>query len=101
MARRKDQPANYIGPEVRKKRVLLGLSQEEMAARCQALGYDISRGTLSQIEAQLRCVKDGELFLLANILGVTPNDLAPAWKILQSSYRSNRRRPRAKTTQLA
>jgi hypothetical protein len=31
-------------------------------------GANLSRGTLSQIEAQLRCVKDDELLALAKVL---------------------------------
>jgi hypothetical protein len=40
-------------------------------------GLDISRGTVSQIEAQLRCVTDGELYLLASVLGVATDSLYP------------------------
>jgi DNA-binding XRE family transcriptional regulator len=53
----------------------LGLTQEQLAARCQLRGLDISRGTLSQIEAQLRCVVDSELLLLAKVLRVSADEL--------------------------
>ncbi len=76
MARTKT-PANIVGPQVRKLRYKMGLTQEELAARCQLNGYDISRGTLSQIEARLRCVRDTELLLLAGVLGVTVDKLYP------------------------
>ena len=76
MARTKT-PANIVGPQIRKRRVQLGLTQEAFAARCQLNGLDISRGTLSQIEAQLRCVADDELFALARILKVSTDSLFP------------------------
>ena len=76
MARTKT-PANVIGPQVRKLRNKLDLTQEELAARCQLHGLDISRGTLSQIEARLRRVADSELFRLSAVLKVSTDDLFP------------------------
>ncbi len=72
------KPANIVGPQVRLRRVKLGLTQEELATQCQLGGLDISRGTLSQIEAQIRCVTDDELFILARVLEVGPESLFPA-----------------------
>jgi transcriptional regulator with XRE-family HTH domain len=77
MARTK-KPANIVGPQIRKRRYELGLTQEQLAAKCQLGGLDISRGTISQIEAQLRCVKDDELLRLAAILEVSTDSLFPA-----------------------
>ncbi len=74
---RKNKIANVVGKEIQKQRYALGITQEEFAARCQLHGLDISRGTVSQIEAQLRCVSDSELFLLASVLGVTTDSLFP------------------------
>jgi transcriptional regulator with XRE-family HTH domain len=48
---RKKKPANLVGPQIQRIRYELGLTQEQLAARCQVVGLDISRGTLSQIEA--------------------------------------------------
>lgn len=69
------KPANIVGPQVRKRRDALGLTQEAFAVQCQLGGLDISRGTLSQIEAQLRCVKDDELLALAKVLKTTTDSL--------------------------
>jgi len=77
MARTKT-PANVVGPQVRKLRNILDLTQEELAARCQLHGLDISRGTLSQIEARLRRVADSELFRLSVVLKVSTDDLFPS-----------------------
>ncbi len=73
-------PANIVGKAIQKRRYELNLTQEEFAARCQLHGLDISRGTLSQIEAQVRCVKDAELFLLAAALKVSTDSLFPKRK---------------------
>ena len=71
-------PANVVGPQIRKLRNKLDLTQEELAARCQLHGLDISRGTLSQIEARLRRVADSELFRLSAVLNVSTDDLFPS-----------------------
>ena len=75
---RKKQPANVVGKEIQKRRYQLGLTQEQFATQCQLQGLNISRATVSQIEAQLRCVIDTELFLLASVLDVPAGDLYPA-----------------------
>jgi transcriptional regulator with XRE-family HTH domain len=70
-------PANIVGPQIRKLRYELGFTQERFAAKCQVHGFDISRATFSQIEAQLRCISDLELLLLARVLKVSTDDLFP------------------------
>jgi transcriptional regulator with XRE-family HTH domain len=74
---RKKEPANVVGREIQRRRYEIGLTQEQFAAQCQLQGLDISRGTVSQIEAQVRCVSDAELFLLATVLGVSADSLYP------------------------
>jgi len=73
--RKRKKVANIVGPQIQRLRYELGLTQEQLAARCQLKGFDISRGTLSQIEAQLRCVVDSELLLLARVLKVSTDEL--------------------------
>jgi len=75
---RKPKPANVVGKEIQKKRYQLGLTQEQFASKCQLHGLDISRGTVSQIEAEIRRVTDAELFLLASVLGVMIDSLYPS-----------------------
>jgi len=75
---RKQKIANVVGKEIQKQRYQMGLTQEEFASKCQLHGLDISRGPVSQIEAQIRCVSDSELFLLASVLGVTTDSLYPS-----------------------
>jgi transcriptional regulator with XRE-family HTH domain len=62
---------------VRRLRNAKAWTQELLAARCEVVGYAISRGTLAKIEAQIRGVSDVELFVLAKALGVTIYDLFP------------------------
>jgi transcriptional regulator with XRE-family HTH domain len=61
---------NIVGPQVRKLRYQESITQDGLAARCGVLGWDLSRATLSKIEAQLRCVTDIELEILAKALRV-------------------------------
>ena len=62
---------NIIGPRVQKIRESQGLTQEELSARCNLIGWDISRGTLAKIEAQVRRITDDEVQLLAQALNVS------------------------------
>jgi transcriptional regulator with XRE-family HTH domain len=74
---RKQFPANIVGPQIRKARYQLGLSQEQLATRCQLLGLDISRSTLAQIEIRVRFVSDEELLVFACVLNISTDDLFP------------------------
>ena len=47
------QLQNVVGAQVRKLRYQKGMTQEMLAARCGVLGWDLSRSTLSKIEAGL------------------------------------------------
>lgn len=69
---------NIIGPAVRRIRVEKGLTQDAFAARCQLAGWDLSRETLSKIEAKLRRVNDAEVMMLAKVLGCDIQELFPA-----------------------
>jgi transcriptional regulator with XRE-family HTH domain len=71
---------NIVGPQIRKLRDKQGMTQEMFAARCSVLGLELTRATLSKIEAQLRCVSDVELRMLAKALKVEIKDLYPGGK---------------------
>lgn len=73
-------PTNIIGKEISRLRNGLNISQEQLSAKCQRVGLDISRGTLAKIEAGVRCVSDQEALLLAQALGVGVADLFPKGK---------------------
>jgi transcriptional regulator with XRE-family HTH domain len=68
---------NVVGATVRKLRNSQKLTQEMLSARCGVAGYDIARGTLAKIEAQIRGTTDIELFVIAKALGVSIETLFP------------------------
>ena len=74
----KAKPRNIVGPQVRRLRYQLGLSQNEFAARCQLKGWDISRDVVCDIELQRRWVADFEVIFLAQHLQVSVEALWPA-----------------------
>ena len=61
---------NLVGPQVRKFRMASELSQKELAARCEARGLKLARGTLAKIESRLRLTTACELFIIATVLDV-------------------------------
>lgn len=71
---------NIVGPQVRKIRYKQGLTQEMFAAKCTVMGLELTRATLSKIEAQVRCVSDAEFVLLARALRVDLKELVPGGK---------------------
>jgi len=48
-----------------------------MVRRLQLKGWDIERTILTKIELQHRCLTDYELIAIADVLGVSLNDLLP------------------------
>jgi len=63
---------NVAGPHVRALRLERGMSQEQLAAKLQLLGYSIGQKAISRLETGDRVVTDYELLLLAQALGVSP-----------------------------
>jgi len=59
---------NIIGENVRKIRERNGWTQAQLAAKCNLLELNISRGTLAKIESKGRRVSDIEVKLLAEAL---------------------------------
>jgi len=70
-------PRNIVGPQIKKLREQRGLTQPSFVAKCQLLGWGISRETLAKIESQIRWVADFELLALARALNVPLIDLLP------------------------
>ena len=66
---------NIVGPIIRETRIKQGLSQKELVARCNLLGWDISRGTLAKIESKTRKLSDDEVLCLAKALKVETGSL--------------------------
>jgi transcriptional regulator with XRE-family HTH domain len=68
---------NFVGSKIRQLRNAKNWTQEVLAARCGVVGYDLARGTLAKIEAEIRGISDVELFVIARVLGVNIADLFP------------------------
>jgi transcriptional regulator with XRE-family HTH domain len=75
---------NLAGSRVRKLRVANGLTQEQLAARCQTAGWDVTRGTLAKIEAGVRRLNDAEVVVLAKCLKVGIADLLDGFPAQQA-----------------
>ncbi len=75
---------NIVGPQVRQLRKVGGVTQDELAARCSVIGFDVGRSTVSHIETGIRGVSDLEMVILAKALRVEICDLIPGklprWK---------------------
>ncbi|MEJ2622920.1 MAG: helix-turn-helix transcriptional regulator [Candidatus Thiodiazotropha sp.] len=61
---------NVVGPQVKWLREQKAMTQEDLTAQCNLLGWNISRGTLAKVESQVRRVTDSEVALLAEALEV-------------------------------
>ena len=68
---------NLVEAEIRRLHDAKGWIQEVLAARCAVAGYEVSRGTLAKIGAQIRGISDSELFVVAKALAVAIPDLFP------------------------
>ena len=64
--------ANLCGRQVRRLRVELGLSQEQLAARLQIAGLALEQKAVSRIETGSRVGADFELLALAAALNTSP-----------------------------
>ncbi len=61
---------NIVGSNIRDIRKSLSLSQKDLVAKCNLLGWDISRGTLAKIESKTRKISDREVLCLSQALKV-------------------------------
>ena len=72
---------NLIGDRVRKLREAKTLTQDQLAAACQRLGWDLSRVTIAKIETGVRAINDGEIVILATVLKCPPGKLLDPIKV--------------------
>ena len=66
---------NMVGKRVRQLRTERGMSQQTLSDKLETLAIYICRGSISRIEDGQRTVTDMELYGLANVLGVSINEL--------------------------
>ena len=64
-----------LGQNIRRLRMERGLSQEQLSARLQVLGCDITRSALAKIEAGQRHIYPDELKCLRELLAVSFEEL--------------------------
>lgn len=63
-----------FGARIREMRKVAHLTQEQVAAKLQLRGLDISRSIYSQIECGIHNIRVDELIALKQIFGVSYND---------------------------
>lgn len=68
---------NVVGVNIRQLRKQQKITQEQLSAKCNVIGLDISRGTLAKIEAGVRQVTDVEIVMIARALRVNEGALFP------------------------
>lgn len=73
-------PTNITGRQIARLRTEKGLSQDQLAVKCQRMGWDVSRNIVAKIESGIRCVSDQEILLLAKALMVSVAELFPRGK---------------------
>ncbi len=76
--RLREQPLgtrNMVGARVELARKNQGMKQKELLARLQVKGVDMNSSALSKLEGQIRYVTDRELVALADILGISADQL--------------------------
>ena len=66
---------NLIGENLKKIRMSLKMSQQDLSNKLELLGVYICRGSVSRIEDFSRTVTDIELFAISEVLGVEINEL--------------------------
>ena len=83
-------PLNLIGPQVRKFRTGKNWTQVALATKLQGEGWDVSRESIANLEAQFRRAPDCELLFLSKVLDVAVLDLFPEKLNLKKLDRSLR-----------
>ena len=66
---------NLVGKRVRELRLAKKMSQQTLSDKLETLAIYICRGSISRIEDMQRTVTDIELYGLAEVLGVSVNEL--------------------------
>lgn len=66
---------NLVGPKVKELRKKRKVTQKDMAAQLQVMGYDFNDLTILRIEQQTRFVSDIEVDALARYFNITIESL--------------------------
>ncbi|MBQ8351164.1 MAG: helix-turn-helix transcriptional regulator [Clostridia bacterium] len=66
---------NLIGGNLKTLRQQRKMSQQQLSNKLELQGVYVCRGSVSRIEDYSRTVTDMELYAIARVLGVTPDEL--------------------------
>ncbi|MDO4154087.1 MAG: helix-turn-helix domain-containing protein [Candidatus Fimenecus sp.] len=66
---------NLVGAKVERLRQKAGMRQKELLAQLQVRGVSINASALSKLEGQVRTVTDYELVAIADVFGLTVDEL--------------------------
>lgn len=66
---------NIVGKRVEFLRKERGISQKDFISRMQTMGCDINPTSYSKLEGQVRIATDKEIFVIAQILEISVDDL--------------------------
>lgn len=66
---------NLVGTKVERLRKANGMRQKELLAQLQVRGISINASALSKLEGQVRTVTDYELVAIADVFGLSVDDL--------------------------
>ena len=72
---------NIVGRRVEFLRKERGISQKDLISRMQTMGCDINPTSYSKLEGQVRIATDKEIFVIAQILEISVDDLFEDQKI--------------------
>ncbi len=70
-----DAYSKAVGSQIRKIRLAKGLTQEQLSARLQTIGCDLTRSALAKIEVGQRHLYPDELKALKTLLDIPYEDL--------------------------
>jgi len=66
---------NLVGKNIERLRKEKGIKQKDFIAQIQIMGCDMNPTSYSKLEGQVRSATDKEIFVIAQILGVTMEEL--------------------------
>ena len=81
MVRERQMPLgnkNVVGKAVTALRRQHKMKQKDLAVQMQTRGIDIDPASLSKLEGQTRSANDMELWAIADIFGITVDELYPS-----------------------
>lgn len=70
-----DQNINIVGHNIKRLRILNGMSQRELSEKLETLAVYVCRGSISRIEENKRTVTDVELKGFADVFNVSIDKL--------------------------